>query len=340
MLATFFASLLPVCAAFVIEDRLFTDALTDPECTFSDTYPRQYVAGREHYGEIQVDGALDEKAWDKATWSEEFVDIASDETPRFRTRVKLLWDDAFLYVAAELQEPNVWANISSTCHCNSSSEDQVIFHDNDFEVFVDCEGSTHNYKEFEVNAVNSTWDLLLNRAYDNGGSENSSRVFGPEGFDLLAYGLRSATRVYGGLNDPSKASAHDRWTAEIALPLDGLMAGQPEAADPRRSQLPAKPVLWRINFSRVEWRVSVHGGKYIKEAKREDNWVWQRQGEVAMHLPERWGFVQFSNSYPTGPMFRSPDWTVRQVAVMLYYAQSRHLALSSFTRVRPQVSKG
>ena len=33
---------------------------------------------------------------------------------------------------------------------------QVIFHDNDFEIFVDADGSNHNYKEFEMNALNQT----------------------------------------------------------------------------------------------------------------------------------------------------------------------------------------
>jgi hypothetical protein len=40
---------------------------------------------------------------------------------------------------------------------------EIIYHDNDFEVFVDSDGSTHNYKEFEINANNATWDLLLNK---------------------------------------------------------------------------------------------------------------------------------------------------------------------------------
>ena len=34
---------------------------------------------------------------------------------------------------------------------------QVIFHDNDFEIFVDADGSNNNYKEFEMNALNQTW---------------------------------------------------------------------------------------------------------------------------------------------------------------------------------------
>ena len=35
---------------------------------------------------------------------------------------------------------------------------------------------------------------------------------------------------------------------------------------------------------------------YVKDPAfpHEDNWVWSPQGEIAMHLPERWGFLQFS----------------------------------------------
>ena len=44
-----------------------------------------------------------------------------------------------------------------------------MFDDNDFEVFVDPDGSTHNYKEFEINARNTTWSLMLNKPYIDSG---------------------------------------------------------------------------------------------------------------------------------------------------------------------------
>jgi len=51
---------------------------------------------------------------------------------------------------------------------------------------------------------------------------------------------------------------------------------------------------WRMNFSRVEWRVRVVDGKYEKvPGLKEDNWVWSPQGVVNMHVPERWGVVRF-----------------------------------------------
>ena len=106
---------------------------------------------------------------------------STDVEPRLKTRMKIRWDEDWLYVAAEVEETQIWANITETCHCINEDQDQVIFHDNDFEIFIDVDGSNHNYKEFEVNAANATWILLLDKPYTDGGYENSSRVFGAAG---------------------------------------------------------------------------------------------------------------------------------------------------------------
>src|ERR1017187_583847 len=102
---------------------------------------------------IVLDGHLDKAPWKEAKWTEEFVDIEGDirPKPRFRTRAKMLWNDEYLFIGAELEEPHVWAN--QTMH------DSVIFQDNDFEVFIDPNGDNHLYGEFEMNALNTTWDL-------------------------------------------------------------------------------------------------------------------------------------------------------------------------------------
>lgn len=71
------------------------------------------------------------------------------------------WDPDFLYVGALLEEPMLWANLT----VNNS----IIYYDNDFEVFVDPDGSNHFYKELEINARNLNWNLLLVRPYLNGG---------------------------------------------------------------------------------------------------------------------------------------------------------------------------
>src|SRR5262249_56044292 len=91
--------------------------------------PRRYVCYRAP-GPIAIDGRIAEGAWSAAPWSEPFVDIEGDRRPqpRHRTRVKMLWDDEALYIAAELEEPHVWATLTE--------HDSVIFHDNHFAAFL------------------------------------------------------------------------------------------------------------------------------------------------------------------------------------------------------------
>ncbi|KAF4325513.1 hypothetical protein BBO99_00002015 [Phytophthora kernoviae] len=271
---------------------------------------------------ITIDGVLDEQVWNEVPWSETFQDIRGPQfwsQPWFTTKIKLRYDDRFLYIGVYLEETEVWANVSK--------RNDVVFHDNDFEVFVDADGSTHNYKEFEINTRNVTWNLWLNRPYRDGGHENSSRVDPEHGFDMLGSGMRSAVYMKGRQGDPSERLHF--WTAEIALPLAQL------ALHSKATVPPVANSHWRINFSRVEWPVRVvtdSSGKqhYVKElGLNEENWVWSSQYAVDMHRPEWWGYLQFRPQRKTPP--RSTDtneivpldleWGVRYVSFQFYYAQ-------------------
>src|SRR5262249_41634997 len=117
----------------------------------------------------------------------------------------MLWDDMAVYVAAELREPHVWATL--TAH------DSVIFHDNDFEVFIDPDGDNRAYGELEINALGTTWDLFLAKPYRDGGKADDA-------WEIR--GLKSAVRVDGTINDSRDA---DRaWTVELAIPWPALAA--------------------------------------------------------------------------------------------------------------------
>ncbi len=220
---------------------------------------------------IELDGKLDDAAWQSAPWTNEFVDIEGDAKPkpRERTRAKMLWDSQNLYIAAELMETHLQGTITE--------HDAVIFQDNDFEVFIDPDGDNHQYVEFEMNALNTTWDLRLDRPYKDGGKADNGWEF---------EGLRSAVHLDGTLNDPSDQD--NAWTIEIAIPWTALRKSPVNAYPPKQGD------RWRVGFSRVEWQFDVVDGKYVKKPNtKEDNWIWSPQGIIDMHRPERWGFVQF-----------------------------------------------
>jgi hypothetical protein len=264
--------------------------------------PKGYVCYRAS-GPVPIDGRLDKAVWRDVPWTDDFVDIQGDvkPKPRFRTRVKMLWDEQYFYVAAELEEPHVWATLTQ--------HDSVIFNDNDFEVFIDPNGDNHEYYEFEINALNTGWDLLLPRPYKDGGrAVNSWEI----------PGLKTAVHVNGTLNNPSDTDKG--WSVEMAFPWKVLRELAYKPAPPRDGD------QWRVNFSRVEWPHEIVDGKYRKVAGQpEDNWVWSPQGVINMHRPETWGYVQFATGkIGTVPFRPDPAGPVRHLLHRVYYAQKAH----------------
>ena len=232
--------------------------------------PKVYVCERAR-GAIKIDGKLNEPAWRKAAATDAFVYIEGDlkPLPRFVTRAKMLWDDQYFYLAAELEDPHVWGTLTQ--------RDSVIFHDNDFEVFIDPNGDRNEYYEFEINALNTGWDLFLPKPYRDGGTAQNS-------WDII--GLKTAVHINGTLNNPKDKD--QGWSVEMALPWKALAEYAHKAAPPNHGD------EWRVNFSRVEWQHEIVNGKYRKVVNtKEDNWVWSPQGVVDMHRPEMWGIVRF-----------------------------------------------
>ena len=66
------------------------------------TPPKTYAATFTQ-SVIKVDGDFNETAWRAAAWTDSFVDIEGNgkPQPKYKTRVKLLWNDSCLFVAAE-----------------------------------------------------------------------------------------------------------------------------------------------------------------------------------------------------------------------------------------------
>jgi hypothetical protein len=250
-----------------------------------------------------VDGRLDETSWQLARWTESFVDIEDASRPSpLLTRVKMLWNNRHLFIGAELEEPHLWGTLVR--------RDTVLYSENDFEVFLDPDGDTHGYYELEVNVLGTVWDLMLSKPYRDRGRAISE-------WDIR--GLQLSVGVRGTVNQPGDED--DGWTVELAIPWNAFT----------EQRTPTGGDQWRVNFSRVQWPVTVVDSAYQKivdtttgRPMQEENWVWAVQGAVNMHMPEKWGIVQFSDIVvgrgreTVGP---SRDHSVRWVLRELYYAQ-------------------
>jgi hypothetical protein len=240
--------------------------------------PKRYVCYKADK-KIIIDGKLDEASWKKAQWTSYFVDIEGDKKPHpsQQTRAKMLWDKDYLYIAAFMEEEHIWAY--------QDKKDQIVYLENDFEVFIDPDGDTENYYELEVNAINNTFDLFLPVTYRNGGKANIK-------WDIKD--LLTAVSIEGTVNNAADSDSH--WILEMAIPFKGLSTEQVAAAFPQDGS------TWRINFSRVNWKHDIGSdGKYVRkrnvETRRvlpEYNWVWSPQGIINMHYPEYWGFLEFN----------------------------------------------
>jgi hypothetical protein len=269
--------------------------------------PRQYVCYRTS-SPPSIDGRIDDAAWHAAPWTDVFVDIegGSRPHPRFQTRAKMLWDQDYFYVAAEMEEPDIWGTLTE--------RDSIIYHDNDFEVFIDPDGDTQMYYELEVNPLGTVFDLLLPRTYRDGG------------LPIIAWdiaGLRLAVHTRGTMNRPGDRD--EGWTVEMAMPWKILREAAPQARLPRPGE------QWRVNFSRVEWQALAKDGRYSRRTDPAsgtllpaDNWVWSPQGAIDMHMPERWGYVQFSRveaGAGTDRFADDPNEAMKWALRRLYYRQ-------------------
>ena len=177
---------------------------------------------------FELDGNINKPFWEDAPYTDEFLDIEGSHMPlpRFVTRAKMLWDDENLYVAAVLDGDEIWGH--------QTERDSVIFLDNDFEIFVDPDSDTYHYYEFEMNVLNTVWDLFLSEPYRDGGS-------GLNGYDM--HGLRTAVHVDGSINDPS--AENKCWSVEVVIPFAALYEYQKERRAPKNGE------FYRMNFSRL-----------------------------------------------------------------------------------------
>lgn len=243
---------------FVVLALSFTACKQSPaeETSIPTEFP-EYVCIRADVPPV-IDGKLDEEAWSRAAASRDFRDIRGEgwPEPALKTFFKMMYDDENIYIGAVLEESDIKGSLTQ--------RDDIIWKDNDFEIFIDPYGDGRDYYEFEINPLGTVMDLLMTKPYREGGEFLMHWDFKD---------LKTAVYHDGTLNDPSDTD--NAWYVELSIPLKSVQRG---------GKSPLDQEVWRMNFSRIEW---------IKEGGPEENWVWSPTGVVDIHIPDRWGYVTF-----------------------------------------------
>ncbi|MCW5964081.1 MAG: carbohydrate-binding family 9-like protein [Bryobacterales bacterium] len=245
---------------------------------------------------ITIDGDLTKPVWRAAPVSERFADMVTGKPAWFDTRVRLLWDDQYLYFGFTAEETDVWGTLTE--------RDSAIYEENDLEIFIAAQDA---YYEFEISACNVIYEVfwIWKDVHQPGGpfwgrpefNPATQRTMSLEGvgghlhprgsrwgfLDWDCPGLLHAVKVDGTLNQ--RNDTDHGWSAEIAIPWTSLEA----LADGRA--LPPKPGdTWRIDCSRFQ-KIDEYGETLDPCA----GWTWSQHGHYDSHIPEVFPYVTFTD---------------------------------------------
>ncbi len=237
-------------------------------CVFAAPADAQFHKRATAYratGPLEIDGRLDEASWASVARLGPFADLESSAKARNETFSRLLWDDDYLYIAFECEDPDVRAT--------KSRRDQRVNEDDMVEVQLDPDGDGRDYLIFSVNPLNTLGDRHQERAY----TEGEDDIYH---LDWDAEGVLTGVHIEGTLEE--RADRDRRWSVEIGLPWKAL-----ETYAGGQQVPPTEDSVWRVGLYRLDlW------GEGDDEGHEKTAWspTRQRFWEDA----ERFGAVLFS----------------------------------------------
>jgi len=216
---------------------------------------------------IKLDGKLDEAAWKTAASTGPLVDVRTGEPNHafpVNGEVKLLWNDAGIYVAFSVAETDLIGGFKK------GEQDPHLWTKDTVEMMVDPDGDGDNkdYYEIQINPQNLVFDSQFD-AYN----EPKVEPDGPFGHQDWSANLKSAVSLDGTLD---KSGDEDRgYTVEAFVPWKSFS---------KAAKLPPEVgSSWRINFyamknnGGVAWSPIMGHGNFHK-ASRFGRVIWSQKG--------------------------------------------------------------
>jgi glucose/arabinose dehydrogenase/mono/diheme cytochrome c family protein len=203
-------------------------------CSFSsgDLRGDEFVC-RFAEGEIKIDGQADEPAWQRAQVIDRFTAPWKKENPpaRTATRARLLWDRDYLYFFAEMDDADLYADITE--------HDGETWLNDVFELFFKPADDKPGYYEFQVNPAGTVMDMFLPRRNAGG----YKRFIADGDFHIEA-----KVKLRGTLNDWSDRD--EGWSVEGRIPWQDFI---------RTGGRPAVDEKWKVALCRYDYSVDFEG---------------------------------------------------------------------------------
>ena len=226
----------------------------DAFCQAESTRPRYEV--RRAVVPVTMDGHVNAKEWSQASPAFEFSFPWEQQTgAKQKTRARLLWDDANLYVAYEVEDTDIVAQFTE--------RDAWVYRDDTVEIFLNVRPSqTVAYYAIEANVRGALMDYFCADAQ----------------FYIKRYqmeGVKLGIQIDGTLN---QREDEDRgWSVELAIPWENFsdMARVPQAG-----------AVFTANLNRWDG---------VEPNRRLSVWADSRLDWPHPHAPAQFGDLVFVN---------------------------------------------
>ena len=191
---------------------------------------------------IVIDGRDDEAAWRSAAVIDDFrVPGPAGGKPKTATKAKLLWDREYLYFFAEMEDHDLFADITE--------HNGRLWMNDVFELFLKPADDKPGYYEFEVNPAGATLELYF-PSRDSGGYERFK--------DKTKIQLKAAVKLRGTLNRHDGKG--EGWSVEGRIRWRDFA---PTAGRPNIDE------VWKFAFCRGDITIGSPGKEPGKQARNE-----------------------------------------------------------------------
>lgn len=202
------------------------------EVAFEPVEHPAYYSCPRRMTRVEVDGAVDESEWDYAGKIRRFSIPPEKRPPTNSTTGWVTWDDRFLYVAFDAEDPAIEAT--------RTGRDSDTYKDDVLEIFFKTDPREPDYYNIEINALGEFRD----------GYNTQDKRFN-DGWDCP--GLEVGVSVDGTLNDPTDRDGG--WQLEVAIPFACLPSLEGEFPEPGD--------VWLIHLARIDRAETLKEGREL-----------------------------------------------------------------------------